>query len=69
MEDRQYPLYVDSCGGQRQDQESMSLREESVKTSRLRFIGRSILDLPRRITEPSGLITQEIDRKRARFLS
>ena len=47
----------------------MSSRQDGAADSALRYIGRVILDLPRRITEPSKSIVKEIDRRKARFLS
>ena len=47
----------------------MSQRVEDAEKSRLMYIVRVLLDLPRRITEPSKSITDEGERRKARFLS
>ena len=47
----------------------MSERVENAIVSRLRNLGGILLDLPRRITEPSKLIQDEGERRKARFLS
>ena len=47
----------------------MSEREYRAKKTRLSRIGKAILDLPKRITEPSKSIEDEGNRRKARFLS
>ena len=47
----------------------MSERVENALVSRLRNLGSILRDLPRRITEPSKLIQDEGERRKARFLS
>jgi len=47
----------------------MSERVENAEESRLRHLVSVLLDLPRRITEPSKSITDEGERRKARFLS
>lgn len=43
--------------------------ETSEKKYRAKQVGRALLDLPRRITEPSKAIVEEGNRRKARFLS
>ena len=69
MEDAYRPRCNIGCGGQRKDQEPMSERDDSAIESKLRQLGSAIVDLPRRITEPSKSITDEGERRKARFLS
>ena len=47
----------------------MSNRDVSAEDTRLKRLGNAILDLPRRITEPSKSIIDEGERRKARFLS
>lgn len=47
----------------------MSATEDAVRQSKLWNLARALLNLPKRITEPSKLITDEGDRRKARFLS
>jgi len=47
----------------------MSSKENNTGESRWRYAGKAVLDLPRRITDPSKTITEEIERRKARFLS
>jgi len=47
----------------------MSSKENNAGESRWRRGGKAVLDLPRRITNPSKTIIEEIDRRKARFLS
>ncbi len=47
----------------------MLLNEVSGAQSRTKQLGRTILDIPRRITEPSNTIVDEGTRRKARFLS
>jgi len=47
----------------------MILSESSESQSRIERLGRTILDIPRRITEPSNEIVDEGTRRKARFLS
>ena len=47
----------------------MSERDASDNKSKVRLIGRALLDIPRRITAPAKTITDEGDRRKARFLS
>lgn len=47
----------------------MSERDASAINTRFRRLGNAMLDLPRRITEPSKAITDEGERRKARFLS
>jgi len=47
----------------------MSVRDASASQSKVRQIGHTILDIPRRITTPSRTIKDEGDRRKARFLS
>ncbi len=47
----------------------MSERDVLDNESKMRLVGRIILDIPRRVTEPSKQITDEGERRKARFLS
>ncbi|TFH08658.1 MAG: HAMP domain-containing histidine kinase [Candidatus Thorarchaeota archaeon] len=47
----------------------MSEKAEYANSSRLKHLGIALLDLPKRITEPSKSITDEGERRKARFLS
>jgi len=47
----------------------MSSKENNAGESRWRRAGKAVLNLPRRITNPSTTIIEEIDRRKARFLS
>lgn len=45
------------------------MSEVTQKQSKSEHLGRTILDIPRRITEPSNTIIDEVTRRKARFLS